>query len=57
MSSPDKTTEAAVIARERTLANLAQTLAHLAVELSDREFLRMLWAMLDARRGPGNGPT
>jgi len=38
-----------LIARERTLARISQSLTHLAAELSDEEFLRVLRAMLEAR--------
>ena len=47
--APDERTEGALIARERTLARIAQSLAQLAAELSDEECLRVLHAMLEAR--------
>ena len=47
--TPDGRAEGALIARERTLARISHSLAHLAAELSDEEFLRVLRAMLEAR--------
>lgn len=38
-----------LVARERTLARIARSLALLAAELSDEEFLRVLRAMLESR--------
>jgi len=47
--APDERTDGVLIARERTLARISQSLTHLAAELSDEEFLRVLRAMLEAR--------
>jgi hypothetical protein len=46
---PDERTEGVLVARERTLATIARSLALLAAELSDEEFLRVLRAMLESR--------
>jgi hypothetical protein len=52
---PTRDHETAVLARERTLATLAERLSCIAVELSDDEFERMLYAMLEARAKARSG--
>jgi len=47
--SPDNSLEATLLARERTVAELAIRVTRITAELSDDEVLRLLHSILDAR--------